>query len=205
MEEIGRVVGRELEQLQPGCVFTIDGGGWRGKLMSNDVDIVFTHPEVEKVKGLCGRFVNPLYERGLDSHPDISINLSGFHAHKPLRTTHRDSLEKALTVFMLPEDSPFARDFPQGKGGEVKRRALRRRLDLIFAMLELILSRTGSIMFQRDLRQWATDKKGYKFDSSGITRRRDSKQLSPKAEKDVIDYNLFELEWVDPTWRNADV
>ncbi|EPQ55117.1 Nucleotidyltransferase [Gloeophyllum trabeum ATCC 11539] len=206
VEEIGRVVGRELEQVQPGCVFTIVGGYRRGKPMSNDVDIVFTHPEVEKVKGLCGRFVNQLYERGFSLVSHV-MHLSGFHAHNALRTTHWDSLEKALTVFTLPEDSPFARDFPEGKGGEVKRRGVRRRLDLIFAMPEVywtaVIGWTGSIMFQRDLRQWATDKRGYKFDSSGITRRRDSKQLFPKTEKDVFD--LFELEWVDPTWRNADV
>lgn len=32
----------------------------------------------------------------------------------------------------------------------------------------LTASRSGSIMFQRDLRQWAKDKVGMKFDSSGM-------------------------------------
>lgn len=36
----------------------------RGKAESNDVDIVFTHPEPEKVKGLCKRFVKHLYDKG---------------------------------------------------------------------------------------------------------------------------------------------
>ena len=35
------------------------------------------------------------------------------------------------------------------------------------------------------------------------TRRYDSKPFYPKTEKEVFD--LFGLEWVDPTWRNADV
>lgn len=29
-------------------------------------------------------------------------------------------------------------------------------------------ARTGSIMFQRDIRQWAKEKLGMKFDSSGM-------------------------------------
>ena len=36
----------------------------RGKLESNDVDIVFTHPDGTKVKGLCKRFVRKLYVLG---------------------------------------------------------------------------------------------------------------------------------------------
>ena len=36
----------------------------RGKSESNDVDMVFTHPDASKVKGLCKRFVRRLHERG---------------------------------------------------------------------------------------------------------------------------------------------
>ncbi|TFK51026.1 Nucleotidyltransferase [Heliocybe sulcata] len=203
VEEIGRVVGKELEEFQSGCVWTIVGGHRRGKSMSNDVDIVFSHSDPEKVKGLCGRFVTRLYERGYVSHV---MHLSGFHEHNALRTTHWDSLEKALTVFTLPEGSPFAQDLPAGKGGKMQRRGIRRRVDLIFALPEVywtaVIGWTGSIMFQRDIRKWATTKKGYKFDSSGITRKRDSEQVFPKTEKDVFD--LFGLEWIEPIWRNAD-
>ena len=34
-------------------------------------------------------------------------------------------------------------------------------------------------------------------------RRFDSKPFYPKSEKEV--FNLFGLEWVDPTFRNADI
>ncbi|CDO72628.1 hypothetical protein BN946_scf184985.g47 [Trametes cinnabarina] len=190
VEEMGRAVMHELNELEPGCVSTIVGGHRRGKPESNDVDIVFTHPDAEKVKGLCKRFVRKLHKRGMVTHV---MHLSGFHGHNPLRTTHWDSLEKALTVFILPQSSPFYR-------------GTRRRLDLIFAPPQVywtaVIGWSGSIMFQRDLRQWAKDKLGMKFDSSGITRRYDSKEIHPKTEKEVFD--LFGLEWVDPTWRNAD-
>ncbi|KAI0685458.1 Nucleotidyltransferase [Cytidiella melzeri] len=191
IEEMARVVMLELDELEPGCVSTIVGGYRRGKPESNDVDIVFTHPNSEVAKSLCKRFVKRLYEKGLVTHV---MHLSSFHAHDALRTTHWDSLEKALTVFTLPPSSPFYR-------------GTRRRLDLIFALPEVywtaVVGWSGSIMFQRDLRQYAKDKMAMKFDSSGITRRYDSKPFFPKTEKEVFD--LFELEWVDPTLRNADV
>ncbi len=79
---MGRVLMDELDEFEPGCVSTIAGGYAvfiyispqcpthlrfsfrRGKLESNDVDIVFTHPDASKVKGLCKRFVRRLHDRG---------------------------------------------------------------------------------------------------------------------------------------------
>ncbi|CCM02941.1 uncharacterized protein FIBRA_05056 [Fibroporia radiculosa] len=189
VEEMNRVVMAELDELEPGCVSTIAGGYRRGKPESNDVDIVFTHPDGTRIKGLCKRLVRRLHERKMVTHV---MHLSGFHGHNPLRTNHWDSLEKSLTVFILPSTS-------HSKG-------LRRRLDLIFAPPEIywtaVIGWSGSIMFERDLRQWAKDKVAMKFDSSGITRRYDSKQFFPKTEKEA--FNLLGLEWIDPTLRNAD-
>lgn len=45
--------------------------------------------------------------------------MSGYHPHNVFRTDHWDSLEKALTVFVLPYDSA--------------RKRIYRRVDLIFA------------------------------------------------------------------------
>ncbi|GLB37723.1 putative DNA polymerase mu [Lyophyllum shimeji] len=194
VEEMHAIVMAELDQLQPGCISTIVGGHRRGKPESNDVDIVIGHSDIqnggELIKGLCKRLVHRLYERGLVTHV---THLSGFHAHNALRTTHWDSLEKALCVFVLPED------------GQQKR--LHRRLDLIFAAPEAywtaVVGWTGSKMFERDLRLWAKKEKGMKFDSSGMTRRHDSQLYFPRSEKQVFD--LLGLEWIDPTLRNVDV
>jgi hypothetical protein len=46
-------------------------------------------------------------------------------------------------------------------------------------------------------------RRGMKFDSAGITRRRDTKLFYPKTEKEVFD--VLGLEYVEPRWRNADV
>lgn len=45
--------------------------------------------------------------------------MSGYHPHNIFRTRHRDALEKALTVFVLPNGSA--------------RKQTYRRVDLIFA------------------------------------------------------------------------
>ncbi|KAI0050505.1 Nucleotidyltransferase [Auriscalpium vulgare] len=185
VELIHRTIMNELEVVQPGCVSMIVGGYRRGKSESNDVDIVFTHPDASKAIGLCTKLVRRLHEQGMVTHV---MHLSSFHAHNALRTTHWDSLEKSLTVFRPPIPNPT-----------------RRRVDLIFALPETywtaVVGWTGSTMFERDLRSVAK-LQGMKFDSSGITRRHDSTLFYPRTEKEVFD--MFGLPWIDPTLRNAD-
>ncbi|KAF8911503.1 DNA polymerase mu [Gymnopilus junonius] len=194
VEEMHGVVMHELDLIQPGCVSTIVGGYRRGKPYSNDADIVISHSDIRNganiIKGLCKRLTQRLHASGVITHV---MHLSGFHAHNALRTEHWDSLEKALTVLVLPS-----------KG---KEKRLHRRLDLIFASpaayWTAVVGWSGSKMFERDLRLWAKTEKGMKFDSSGMTRRHDSKLLIPRSEEEVFD--CLGLEWVDPTMRNADV
>uniref|UniRef100_A0A8H8CNG3 DNA-directed DNA polymerase n=1 Tax=Psilocybe cubensis TaxID=181762 RepID=A0A8H8CNG3_PSICU len=194
--EMHRIIMLELDKIQPGCVSTVVGGFRRGKPQSNDVDIVFSYPDLEKgpsiIKGLCTRFTKHLYDHEMVTH---CLHLSSFHAHDALRTTHWDSLEKALTVFVLPNP------------GDEETKRLHRRLDLIFATPEAywtaVIGWSGSKMFERDLRLWAKAEKGMKFDSSGINRRHDSKLFIPRSEEEV--FNILGLDWIDPTMRNADV
>lgn len=40
----------------------------RGKPESNDIDIVFTHPNAKSAKNLCGRLVERLQSAGLVTH-----------------------------------------------------------------------------------------------------------------------------------------
>ncbi|KAF9243165.1 hypothetical protein BU15DRAFT_86558 [Melanogaster broomeanus] len=186
VEEINRVVMRELGSIGEGYLSIIVGGYRRGKPESNDVDIIITHTDgalgSEMVNGLCQKLVQRLHER----------DLSGFHHHDVLRTHHWDSLEKALTVFTLPHD-------PGGK-------RVHRRVDLIFATPRVfwtaVVGWTGSTMFERDLRLWAKQEKGLKFDSSGISRRHDSKLFFPRSEREV--FEILGLPFVHPTLRNAD-
>ncbi|KAG2159155.1 uncharacterized protein EDB93DRAFT_1237870 [Suillus bovinus] len=193
VEEINKTIMRELSHVQKGCKSVIAGGYRRGKPQSNDVDIIITHTDwnlgSQKVKGLCKKLVQRLHEQDLVTHV---MHLSGFHRHNVLRTHHWDSLEKALTVFVSHNN--------------LLRRKVHRRVDLIFAPPEVfwtaVVGWTGSTMFERDLRLWAKQRKGMKFDSSGISRRHDSKLYYPRTERDV--FKVLGLVYVHPTLRNAD-
>jgi DNA polymerase IV len=191
-----------LHSIEPGCVSTIVGGYRRGKPSSNDIDIVFTHPTKMSAKGLCARLVERLRSAGLvtyvlrtycptslcfvTQYTLTRADLSSFHEHDALRTAQWDSLEKALTVYR-------------------SHNGLHRRVDLICAIPETywtaVLGWTGGTMFERDFRL-AAKSIGLKFDSTGITRRRDSQLFYPQSEKEVFD--IIGLPWVDPTLRNTD-
>jgi DNA polymerase mu len=63
-----------------------------------------------------------LVSHGKLQQKNYMVDLSSFHTHNALRTSHWDSLEKALTIFILPLDGIRPR--------------VHRRLDLIFAAPE---------------------------------------------------------------------
>ncbi|KAI0035458.1 hypothetical protein K488DRAFT_43216 [Vararia minispora EC-137] len=191
-EDVERIYARivaELADVQPGCASMIVGGYRRGKPESGDIDIVFTHPDARKVPGLAKKLVKALHAKHLVTHILHSV---GPRTHDPLRTTPFDALEKALTVFAPPAPS-----------------SVRRRVDLIFALPDVywtaVVGWTGGTLFERDLRAHAKLKcvaLRMKFDSSGISRRGDSTPIYPRSEKEVFD--VLDLPWIPPEWRNAD-
>lgn len=88
VEEMHAIVMKELETIQPGCISTIVGGYVnltrnmsfvcieraicryrRGKSQSNDVDIVISHPDIqrggEETKDLCKKLTAHLYLKGM--------------------------------------------------------------------------------------------------------------------------------------------
>jgi DNA polymerase IV len=230
---MAKIIRAEFDIVQPGCVSTICGGYRRGKPLSNDVDIVFTHPNPSVLEGLCKRIVIHLVERGNYSSIAYSISYelililnrpgylrSSYVASPParlytdvltdyahartqmdMREHHFDALEKALALFVLPSSSTFAQAQVREHG-----HVLQRRLDIIFARPEqywcAVVGWSGSTMFQRDLRWWAKHEKEMKFDSAGITRRRDTKIYYPRSEVEV--FQTLGLEYIAAEWRNAD-
>ncbi|EIW80380.1 Nucleotidyltransferase [Coniophora puteana RWD-64-598 SS2] len=193
-ERIGQILDSELAHVEQGCRTLLVGGYRRGKVQGNDVDILITHPNwtlgSQKSRNMSKRLVQSLRERGILVHV---MHLAGFHGHNVLRTHHWDSLEKALTILRVPS------------AGDAVNAPVHRQVDLIFAAPEVfwtaVVGWTGSTMFERDLRLWAKER-GMKFDSSGISRRHDSKLFFPRTEREVFD--LLELPYIHPALRNAD-
>jgi len=201
VEEIAAIVCARLESIRPGFQHTICGGYRRGKSHSNDVDIVFSHPALagqltqgEEGESVISQLVRMLQEEGLITHV---MHLSSFTSRNGLftssmtSTTNIDALDKTMTVFRFTD----------------RENSVHRRMDLIYAPWEVywtaVVGWTGSTQFERDLRLWAKDKKGMKFDSGGITYRENGFPVYAHSEQHV--FEILGLPYIDPTMRNADV
>jgi DNA polymerase mu len=84
VEAIAKDLFDELSTVQPGCEYTICGGihpmnfysvrltvllGYRrGKPYNNDIDLLFTHPQMGSEKHLCTKFVEHLKNIGMVKH-----------------------------------------------------------------------------------------------------------------------------------------
>jgi len=183
VEHVAGMVMSELETIQPGCSHTIAGGYRRGKLQSNDIDIVITHKKADRkrILELCQELTDVLSKKGLVTH---LMTLTG---QTTLKMWHPDVIAKALTIFSLPNSKRS------------------RRLDLVFVVPDMywtaVVGWTGSAMFQRDLRLHAKSI-GLKFNSSGITRRNNESVVVAHSEREV--FEILGLPRIHPTMRNAD-
>ncbi|KAG8932614.1 hypothetical protein FRC02_000864 [Tulasnella sp. 418] len=176
VERIVEVVANELEAIQPGCMHTICGGYRRGKLESNDVDVVFTHPLKGTEKGLCKALVARLQAMGVVTSLLHTSSFSSNHdgpGSKRFSTSSRSGglggLDTALTVFRLPNSNMVKLEVMEGAEEDYGRSESipqlvgpHRRLDIIFAPIDAyytaVVGWTGSTQFERDLRLWANTK-----------------------------------------------
>lgn len=144
VEEIGRIVGDASQEVAPGTVYEICGGYVpsllssnhryrRGKSESGDVDVIISNPRPHATQNFCVGLVKVLEQRGIITHTlTISTATSNreenpkhsFRQRGPLGSERGayglDSLDKALVVFLLPEDNPHYT-------------GIHRRVDLIIA------------------------------------------------------------------------
>jgi len=186
VQEIADCVMEHLDALLPGCQYTLTGGYRRGKPESNDVDIVFCPPHEGDDAGLLRDLYLRLSQLGIVTHvlqlmdrePDAPISAAA---------NNFDNLDKAFVIFKLP-----------GKG------RLHRRVDLISAPREryaaAVLSWSGSMMFERDLKRYAEDR-GLKF-RAGLVEVNTGREIHLPTEREIFHY--LGLRYVPPHLRNAD-
>ncbi|KAK1924368.1 hypothetical protein DB88DRAFT_490154 [Papiliotrema laurentii] len=186
VEEIAACVMEHLDAILPGCQYTITGGYRRGKPMSNDVDIVFCPPNEDEDVGLLHDLYLRLSTLGIITHV---LHVTHREKTAPIKASPNnfDNLDKAFVILRLP-------------GTDRKHR----RVDLISAPKEryaaAVLSWSGSMMFERDLRRYAEDR-GYKF-RAGLRVANTGEEINFETERQIFQH--LGLKYVPPELRNAD-
>ncbi|KAI9734314.1 MAG: hypothetical protein M1834_002418 [Cirrosporium novae-zelandiae] len=176
----------------------IVGGYRRGKVEPGDVDIILSHRNPNATLNLIPKIISSLENEGWVTHTlkIFTIHSSRNQQSHPYRAqntsaTGFDTLDKALVVWQNPH-------FPkQNSDPKAKNPNIHRRVDILVSPWRTIgcavLGWTSGTTFQRDLRRYAKDTKGWKFDSTGIRDRVTGKVVELEGK-----------EGVDGSWEDAE-
>lgn len=202
---IGASILKYARRIDPGFEMVIVGGHRRGKQQSGDVDVVLSHRDENMTLHVISKIVVALEQASLITHTLTLSTHNSERGQRPLpwkgqssQSSGFDTLDKALVVWQDPnqEDAPH------------------RRIDIIISPWKTVgcavLGWSGGTTFQRDLRRYCKNNRGYKFDSSGI-RRRDNGEwvdLEGTSASDVApDMETAErrvFEGLGLTWRSPE-
>ena len=183
VEEIGRIVHRHAVQVRDDDVQSLIVGGYRrGKEACGDVDLILSHPDEAQTENLVNDVVASLEEEGWITHT-LLLSLNNTHRGQqtlPFRTGGGghgfDSLDKALVVWQDPTWPQNSADMAADPEKDAKKNPnIHRRVDIIISPWRTVgcavTGWSGGTTFQRDLRRYAKNVKGWKFDSSGVRSR----------------------------------
>ncbi|KAF7194641.1 DNA polymerase type-X family protein pol4 [Pseudocercospora fuligena] len=180
VEQICEVIRKHAVKVRDDGIQSIIVGGYRrGKEASGDVDIVVTHPDESCTLNLVNDVVASLEEEEWITH---TLTLSEASSERDQQTLpfraggggHGfDTLDKALVVWQNPAWPTKAQDLAQNP--KAKNPNIHRRVDIIISPWRTVgcavVGWSGGTTFERDLRRYAKNVKGWKFDSSGVRNR----------------------------------
>jgi len=166
-----------------GIELLVVGGYRRGKVESNDVDVIISHRDFKKTMNLAKDIVDSLDAEEWISHTlslhetmtdraqsTLPFKAVGVASHG----TGFDTLDKALVVWQDPNWPTKSQDLERNPNG--KNPNIHRRVDIIVSPWRTVgcavCGWSGGTTFQRDLRRYAKYVKGWKFDSSGVRDRK---------------------------------
>ena len=181
VESITATITRHAKLVTDPNVETIIVGGYRrGKSESGDVDVILSHRDEAMTYNLVDRVVKSLEKEGCITHT-LTLNLTNSKRDQqplPVNTAtiggHGfDTLDKALVVWQDPNWQTKEADLAANP--KAKNPNPHRRVDIIISPWRTvgcaIAGWTSGTTFQRDLRRYAKNKLGWKFDSSGVRER----------------------------------
>ena len=155
------------------------GGYRRGKEASGDVDMIVSHPDEDLTLNIVSEIVASLEDEGWVTHTLLLSLTSTNRGQQTLafRTGGGghgfDTLDKALVVWQDPSWPSKEADLEENP--KAKNPNIHRRVDIIVSPWRTVgcavMGWSGGTTFQRDLRRYAKNVKGWKFDSSGVRSR----------------------------------
>lgn len=182
VEDIASIIHSHAVKVRDSRIQSLVVGGYRrGKAHSGDVDIILSHPDEDATANLVTDIVSSLEDEGWITHT-LLLALTSTHRDQqtlPFRASKTqagagfDTLDKALVVWQDPSWPSEAADLK--KDPKAKNPAPHRRVDIITSPWRTVgcavLGWSGGTTFQRDIRRYCKNVKGWKFDSSGVRER----------------------------------
>ncbi|KAF4549287.1 DNA polymerase type-X-like protein [Elsinoe fawcettii] len=182
VEDIAAIVHKHAVKVRDSRIQSLlVGGHRRGKTESGDVDLIVSHPDESATKNLVTDIVTSLEDEGWITHT-LLLALTSTHRDQqtlPFRASKTqagsgfDTLDKALVVWQDPSWESEVTDERRARGE--KNPAPHRRVDIIISPWRTVgcavMGWSGGTTFQRDVRRYAKNVKGWKFDSSGVRDR----------------------------------
>ncbi|KAI9780052.1 MAG: hypothetical protein M1839_007034 [Geoglossum umbratile] len=205
VESIAEIIAQHARRVRDdGIECCIVGGYRRGKQESGDVDVILTHRDEMQTLGLVMDVAASLETDGWITHT-LLIAMGGTkRGQQPIPARHLggghgfDTLDKALVVWQdinflsQPNSAPTSDKEPKNPN-------LHRRIDIIIAPWRsigcAIVGWSGATTFERDIRRYAKNVKGWKFDSSGVRVR---------ATGEIVHLEIGEDGEEAPTWQEAE-
>ena len=163
-----------------GIITSVVGGYRRGKPECGDVDLILSHQNQAMTYNLVDKVIKSLEKEGWITHT-LTLNLTNTKRNQeplPISTAtvggHGfDTLDKALVVWQDPDWPTKTADLKADP--KAKNPNPHRRVDIIISPWRTVgcavAGWTSDTTFQRDLRRYAKQVKGWKFDSSKYTSR----------------------------------
>lgn len=194
VEDIAAIITKHCIKIRDSGIQTLVVGGYRrGKEACGDVDIIVSHLDEKQTLNIINDIVASLEEEGWITHTLLLALTSSNRGQQtlPFKTSGAgggfDTLDKALVVWQDPVWP--TKDADLAANSKAKNPNIHRRVDIIISPWRTVgcavAGWSGGTTFQRDLRRYAKNVKGWKFDSSGVRDRGNGKVVDVERYEDV--------------------
>ncbi|XP_059372921.1 DNA nucleotidylexotransferase-like [Carassius carassius] len=187
------IVEEAVISVNPSATVSITGGFRRGKEFGHDVDFIIKTPEAGQEDSILPAVIERFKSQSILLYSDLQKSTFDLRQLPTHRFEAMDHFSKCFLIVKLKGEQETGRDW----------RAV--RVDLVAPPLEryayALLGWTGSMLFERDLRQFARLERGKLLDNHALYDKATNTFLSANSEEDIFAH--LGLEYIEPWQRNA--